>query len=115
MKNESFLRYFIDRIIHFPKLSMSETSNARPVLLVFNIFSDVAYDRKGEVYSSTNTFLVGNDCRRIGSPWDATDYANRSVTVKLHPLRDVNVRLSTLGESRARADYEIDRCPRLFC
>lgn len=56
-----------------------------------------------------NTFFVGNDCRRIGSPWDvamSADYANRSVTVKLHPLRDTNVGLSKLGETRACADYE---------
>lgn len=65
---------------------------------------------------SINTFFVDND-RRIGSPWDAAmsaDYANRSVTVKLHPLGDTNVRLSRLGETRARADYETDRRPRLF-
>lgn len=64
-----------------------------------------------------NTFFVDNDRHRIGSPWDAAtsaDYANRSVTVKLHPLGDTNVGLSRLGETRARADYETDRRPRLF-
>ena len=58
-----------------------------------------------------NTFFVDNDRHSIKSPWDvamSADYANHSITVKLHPLRDTKVRLFKLGEMRARADYETD-------
>jgi len=37
-----------------------------------------------------NTFFVDNDRHSIKSPWDvamSADYANHSITVKLHPLR----------------------------
>lgn len=36
----------------------------------------------------------------------SANYANRSVTVKLHPLCDTNIGLSRPDETRARADYE---------
>jgi len=58
-----------------------------------------------------NTFFIDNDRRSIRSPWDvamSADYANHSITVKLHPLRDTKVQLSKLGETRAHANYETD-------
>lgn len=97
--------------------TLIETSSARVDFTRVRRFSEIWIVKekftKVPTLSLPVTIVVESDYRGM-LPMSA-DYANRSVTVKLHSLRDVNVGLSELGESRARTDYEIDRCPRLFC
>lgn len=95
---------------------LMKTSNDLVSFTRVRRLSKISYDCKRK-RAYLHTFFVGNDRRRIESPWDvemSADYANRSVTVKLYPLRDTNVGLSKLGKTRARVDYETDRCSRLF-
>jgi len=94
---------------------LMKTSNDSVSFTRVRRLSKISYDCKRK-RAYLHTFFVGND-RRIESPWDvkmSADYANRSITVKLYPLRDTNVRLSKLGKTRTRVDYETDRCSRLF-